>query len=316
MFEPDSINLEQEALIGTGRFGSVYRARSLKFNTYFALKTIPKGELTSDEMFHNEVEMLRHLCHPNIVNLYNFYTTTSSYNILMQYCENSTLKSCVLREGCLNTEKFATIFRQVLEAIKYCHSRNIAHRDLKPENILFDAYGRVQIADWGQGISSENGIVDTYCGTLSYASPECLNKCPFNVFKSDMYSLGVCMYFSVLGKVPWTETVPILKKEQILNNEYLIPPFVDNDIADVIRDLLNIDPLKRPSPDDLLKLPLFQIEDHHIVKGKRLPIPSFRISHKERRPSTSLSTIKNSIQYERRPSLQDLHIIRYTNINP
>lgn len=101
-------------------------------------------------------------------------------------------------------------------------------------------------------------MIDTYCGTLSYASPECISKQPLNAYKNDMYSIGVRMYFTVFGQDPWTEKVPVFKKQQIINNNYrLLPNTIDRQVSDVIYSLLHQDQFQRPSAKELLKLPLF-----------------------------------------------------------
>lgn len=271
--QEDFFELKQLDLLGEGRYGIVYKVYSHKFKTYFSLKKILKSKYSTDKIFYNEISILQSFIHPNIIKLYGFFTTSDSYNLISQLCTNGTLKTEVKKYGCFNVPKFSFVFRQILEAIAFSHSKKIAHCDLKPENILFDEYGRVQIADWGQAtaIDDDNGVITKDCGTLSYSSPKCIKKQQFNAYKNDLYSIGVCMYFSVYGQDPWTEKVPIFKKQQIINNNYrILPSSVDKEVTNIIYQLLNIDESKRPSAKEVLELPLFQkcFSESHFCLGK------------------------------------------------
>lgn len=89
------------------------------------------------------------------------------------------------------------IFSQIVSAIEYLHSLDIAHRDLKPENVLLNHFNEVKVADFGFAIfcrdaNSNNRILTkTYCGTMEYMPPEVLkNSDGYNAMFFDIWSLG------------------------------------------------------------------------------------------------------------------------------
>lgn len=95
--------------------------------------------------------------------------------IVIELAEGGELFDYVANAGAFDYITARTYFHQLIDALSYAHSKNIAHRDLKPENLLFDSQFRLKVADWGFAtvVKDKN---TTVLGTESYMAPEIHNK--------------------------------------------------------------------------------------------------------------------------------------------
>jgi serine/threonine protein kinase len=111
----------------------------------------------------------------------------------------------LLRKVKVFDEKSAKIyFRQLVQAIAYCHRQNICHRDIKLENILINEEGRIKLIDFGFSQMCNNKTrLSIHCGTPPYMSPEITSKSTYNGQKSDVWALGVSLYLMLHGKFPF-----------------------------------------------------------------------------------------------------------------
>jgi serine/threonine protein kinase len=148
-------------VLGVGSTSTCHRCLNKKSDLHFACKIIDK-RLIEDrfqgmmEQFHTEIEALRNLQHPNIIQLYDVYITEEKIFIVMELMEGGELFDYVVQKGTLTEDEAATIVRSVTSALVYMHSKNIVHRDLKPENLLLRRRPRqagdsieVKIIDFG-----------------------------------------------------------------------------------------------------------------------------------------------------------------------
>lgn len=238
-------------LIGRGSFAEVYLCQSKKYYDKFAVKRV----LNQTEQMQAESEALICLDHPYIIKLYEVFNDDISQYLVMEYCPNSTLK----KKGKLDYERFLYYSKQILEALSYCHSKNIAHRDIKPENIFLDKYNRIKLADFGlakrfdhESISSEN------CGSLMYCSPEIVTKQPFSPFKADVWALGVTFYFMATGSYPFPhhsqkELIKVISLGSIDYSNVNI----NHKIKSLIQKMTAKIPNSRPDLKELLSLPIY-----------------------------------------------------------
>ena len=148
-------------VLGVGSTSTCHRCIDKEKGVHYACKVIDK-RLIEDrfqgmmEQFHTEIEALRSLNHPNIIQLFDVYITKEMIFIVMELMEGGELFDYVVQKGTLTEEEAAAIVRRVTGALVYMHSKNIVHRDMKPENLLLRRVPRsssdsveVKIIDFG-----------------------------------------------------------------------------------------------------------------------------------------------------------------------
>lgn len=202
------------SVIGKGGMSVVYRAKTKDTGKVVAVKTLRTQGLT-DEMlvkrFQREAELLSRLNHPRIVNLHAYGTSARGQPyFVMDFLRGENLTDVLKREDHLAPERFQDIFVQVCAAIEHAHKHNAIHRDIKPGNIMLTRQGRtvdyVKIVDFGIAMISEEAQRLTRMGEVwgspIYMSPEQCMGATVDL-RSDIYSLGIVMFESLTGRVPF-----------------------------------------------------------------------------------------------------------------
>jgi serine/threonine-protein kinase len=209
--------LEKE--IARGGFGIVFLTRDQQLlSKLVVLKVLRANMLENDyvlQKFRQEVEALTRLDHPGIVGVLDTGTLPDGNPfIVMQYIEGGSLRNILSSQG-IEFERAAHIIRTVGRALTFAHEKGILHRDLKPENIMLQSLAndeQPKIIDFGIARVKDSQIApetttDIAVGTVSYMSPEQLNRHPLGP-TSDVYALGVIAYEMLTGRHPFNpETV-------------------------------------------------------------------------------------------------------------
>ena len=122
--------------IGSGSYGTVFLTQNILTKGNFAMKKIEKDseDLLLDNEIMDEIEILKKLDHPYLVNILEFYNTSSSYYIINDYCPYGELYNQITNK--FSETQISVIFRQIFSGLAYLHANDIIHRDLKLENIL------------------------------------------------------------------------------------------------------------------------------------------------------------------------------------
>lgn len=143
-----------DSTIGKGKFGSVWLCRCKSSGVEFACKTLKKGE----ETVQREVEIMQHLSgHPGVVTLHAVYEDSDCFHLVMELCSGGRLIDLLNKEGILSEQRAASVMKELMVVIKYCHEMGVVHRDLKPENILLTTAGKMKLADFGLAMRVVNG---------------------------------------------------------------------------------------------------------------------------------------------------------------
>ena len=245
--------------IGSGGFANVFKVHSSKYNKDFAAKVFGmSGHATKLASFSSEISVLKSLLHQNIVLVYDYFSEKSLMIIILEYCEHGSIANLIKDGVGINPRSVRRTLEGIVMAFKYLHSENIAHRDIKPANILLDSYGRPKIADFGlsQKMDDRSGRVWRFGGSLPFLAPEILKRESYNPFSADVWSLGVTIYLIVTGNLPWPAGKELT--ESIIQGEYTIPETVSDDLAEVIRACLKVDPAERLTMSQIADLPYFQ----------------------------------------------------------
>jgi tRNA A-37 threonylcarbamoyl transferase component Bud32 len=198
-----------ERQIGAGATARVWLAFDNVLERRVAVKMLDTplgGESAHVERFRREARAVAKLQHPHIVTVLDSGEHDGMPFIVLEYVEGETLKERIRRVGRLTVTEAVAFTIEVARALDAAHSRGIVHRDVKPQNILLDAEGGAKITDFGIARSgNEDGLTvgGRVLGTTDYVSPE--QALGHEVTgQSDLYSLGVVLYESLTGTVPFS----------------------------------------------------------------------------------------------------------------
>ena len=246
--------------LGTGSFGSVYivkRKENQKIYAMKRVKLINLGEKEKQNSF-NEVRLLASFSHPNIIGYKEafFDEKSSTLNIVMEYADDgdlsSKIKDNIKKHVQFDESTIWSILIQILEGLNYLHKSRIIHRDLKSANIFLTKKGIVKIGDLNVSIIAKKNLAVTQTGTPYYAAPEVWEHESYNN-KCDLWSVGCITYEMACLRVPFRGTSIHQLYINIIKGKYEeIPNIYSNDLKNIIKLILCIDPMKRPSAEDLL----------------------------------------------------------------
>ncbi len=193
--------------IGIGGMAEVYRAQDNVLGRLVAVKVM-LPQYAADEnftqRFKQEAASAANLQSPYIVNVYDWGQDDGTYYIVMEYVRGSDLKTAIKQRGAINQRKVAEIGSQVCQALSVAHGLDIIHRDIKPQNIMVQPDGNVKVMDFGiaRAKNSTKEQTSSVLGTAHYISPEQAQGKELTA-ASDIYSLGVVLYESATGQLPF-----------------------------------------------------------------------------------------------------------------
>jgi WD40 repeat protein len=216
--------------LGQGGMGAVYKARHLRLNRVVALKVI--GDTVNARpadlvRFSQEAEVIAHLQHPNIVQIYEVGEYADGSYLALEYVDGSTLDRQV--NGIPQPPREAGRLVEVLaRAVQYAHEQKIIHRDLKPANVLLTAAGAPKIADFGLarpvGLGSGLTTTGAVMGTPSYMAPEQADGRLTHLGPhTDTYALGAILYECLTGRPPF-QGATILDTLMQVRQQDPVPP--------------------------------------------------------------------------------------------
>ncbi|KAH0540894.1 testis-specific serine/threonine-protein kinase 4-like isoform X1 [Cotesia glomerata] len=200
--------------IGNGSYATVKIAESHRHKCQVAIKIISKFQAPSDYLMKflpREIEVIKGLKHPNLIRFLQAIETTHRVYIIMEFAQNGNLLDTIRRDLYIDERRSRKWFKQLVDAVDYCHTRGIVHRDIKCENLLMDKSLNIKLSDFGfargQVTKTDGTIVlsETFCGSYAYASPEILRGIPYQPQMSDIWSLGVVLYAMVYGRLPFDD---------------------------------------------------------------------------------------------------------------
>jgi serine/threonine protein kinase len=280
-------------VIGRGKTCTVVLATDMKGKKEFACKIISKQHFKSNsnvQRFMAELKIIQTVRHPNIVEFYEYFEDSINFYLIEEFCKNGDLGVAVINSKSFTEPRASTIMYQILRALDYLHSRNIAHRDIKPENVLLDDKYNVKLADFGFAVNSDGScLCRTLCGTLQYIAPEVLSGNPYDPMKADVWSCGVLLFAIVTGTFPWKKKNFSALKNEIINNNISVPHNLSVECRDIILKLCEKNVDNRISIHDAFMHPFVQsaanfvqdvkVKEEEQIKSKRTfstPLPRLR----------------------------------------
>lgn len=279
--------MRNEKPLGTGSFAVVFRAIDNKFKTTVAVKVshYPNDHGLDDVKKKDKKKAMRaikkelfaflQIVHPHIIRMYHFFfvagpTQTNLY-LFMQFGAGGDLSTLLKMKGPFDESTCRLWMAQILSAMTYLHTQNIAHRDLKLNNIMLDSHDDILIADFGLShlVSDGGGLLEakTYCGTPPYMAPEVFEKRfnrnlmnkAYDPFAVDVWALGVILYVLMTTLYPFEigkqgkalRKMKSGKKVRFDMSKMRAPP--SSLIEDWLTKVFNPNPKKRPKITELTK---------------------------------------------------------------
>jgi serine/threonine protein kinase len=168
-----------------------------------------------------EVMILRQTRHKNIVRLYEYFETEKHILFVIELSAGGDLLNYVRKRRQLKEDVAKSVFKQLIEGLRYCHSKSILHRDIKLDNILLSVDGEIKICDFGVSKLVRRGEKMTeQCGTPAYIAPEILLDKGYEGFMADIWSAGVVLYAMLYGTVPFKANNMSELQKMIIKGKY------------------------------------------------------------------------------------------------
>lgn len=286
-----------------GSTSTCHRCIELSTGESRACKIIDKGEIdptyqNSLDQFYSEINTLRSLQHPNIIQLFDVYITEDKIYIVMELMSGGELFDYVVKKGTLTEEEASRIVRKVTDALVYMHSKNVIHRDLKPENLLLARNPRsshdieVKIIDFGLSkiMDERSDVASSFLGTRGYLAPEMIQRRLYT--KSvDAWALGVIVFVLLCGCLPFDDDCQSIPSSPDLRAKFTLRfPRWAKDLSKSAKDLLNhlldVDSRRRYTAE--------QAFDHPWVRGETASRDSLLQSPGRIKPSPGMKQKKSS----------------------
>jgi len=244
-----------EEKIGHGQSSIVYRA-SYNGKTY-AVKAIFKPT----RFIENEKRAVTELDHPNILKCACCVEERGYIFFVMPWCPKTLSALLDERDTPFSEDEAKVIMKQLIRGLQYAHDCHFVHRDLKPENILVNN-GKYIIADWGLcSTFTDTSYLAENVGSFLFSSPEVVNGRPYRGPEIDVWSLGCILYELVTQATPFYfegDTKPKVRRSisasRYANDSYLT---LSDDLRDLLKMMLDINPVKRISLDLIFTHPWF-----------------------------------------------------------
>lgn len=240
--------------LGKGTYGKVKLAIEKDTGRKYAVKTIRKDRIKGKkDMRHirREMKIMSSLHHPNIIQIHEVFENHDKIVIVMEYAPEGELYDHLADKKITSEEESRVFFKQIVSAVQYCHKLGVVHRDLKLENILLGEDFQIKIADFGlANIFKSDQLLETFCGSPLYASPEIVNGIPYVGPEVDSWSMGVLLYALVYGMMPFDGSDYKTLTRQISHGEYSRQTKYP-DAADLISRMLVVESTSRANIDEI-----------------------------------------------------------------
>lgn len=241
-------------LLGKGTFAKVYYARCVRTGQSVAIKVIDKKKVTKMgimDRIEREISVMRLVKHPNIVHLHEVMATKTKIYFVMEYAKGGELFNKVVEQGKLEEDVARKYFRQLINAVEFCHGRGVYHRDLKPENILLDEDENLKVSDFGLSALTKcrrsDGMLHTTCGTPAYVAPEIIGRNGYDGVAADVWSCGVVLFVLMAGYLPFHDSNLMEMYRKIGQAEYKFPKWFSPKTRKLLSKMLDPNPSSRIS---------------------------------------------------------------------
>ena len=247
--------------LGRGKFGNVYMAREKASKVVVALKVIFKKQVEKHNVhaqLKDEIEIQTRLKHPGILRMYGYFHDEKRVYLVLELAPGGELFKRLQAQKHFDERTTAKWIRQLASALQLVHAHHVMHRDIKPENLLLDADDNLKIADFGWSTISKSKR-NTFCGTLDYLAPEMLQEGVYD-HRIDIWALGVLMYECLFGAPPFEVPDSVEATHECIKERAVSfpdEPSISDDAKALILHLLQKEPAKRPTLEEVIAHPWF-----------------------------------------------------------
>lgn len=239
--------------LGHGQFGFVQQAEVIATGELVAVKIIENGKMIPEQL-QSELHCHAQLDHNHVLHLIEAVDLDDCVAMVLELASGGDLFDFIVpHTRGLPEDTARPLFKQLLQALSYCHSKRVAHRDLKPENILLKD-GQVKLADFGLAVQFDPDVPLTdSVGSPNYAAPELLKRGGTHDGRQvDAWAAGVVLFAMLAGRLPFDRDVLQDLFRDISCGRYEIPGFFSPEAGDLIRRLLTLDASRRMTVDEAL----------------------------------------------------------------
>ncbi|XP_066507416.1 mitogen-activated protein kinase kinase kinase 1 isoform X2 [Hoplias malabaricus] len=262
--------------IGLGAFSSCYQAQDVGTGTLMAVKQVTYVRNTSSEQeevveaLREEIRMMSHLNHPNIIRMLGATCEKNNYNLFVEWMAGGSVSHLLNKYGAFKEGVIINYTEQLLRGLAYLHENQIIHRDIKGANLLIDSTGqRLRIADFGAAarLASKGTGAGEFqgqlLGTIAFMAPEVLRGQQYGR-SCDVWSVGCAIIEMSCAKPPWnaekhSNHLALIFKIASATTAPTIPPHLSPGLRDVTLRCLELQPAERPPSRELLKHPIFRL---------------------------------------------------------
>lgn len=297
-------------ILGKGAFATVYQLATRMNGELFAGKELEKRRFMKngmlDHRLDNEMQIMKDIKHPNVVQYVDYVETDDHLYIIMEYVRCGDIAGYMQGHGTLPERLAKTMTQQILSALAYLHEKNITHRDIKPDNILISSEEPfvVKLTDFGLSkvVKNNDTFLKTFCGTLLYCAPEVFPHYDNYIASKrakrrrggkqhrsygssvDIWSYAAVLWFVLCGTPPFEGVVDGNGKgmfQKIMETPLDTTPLIEQGVSDTCIDLLlrmlDTDPLSRPDELTCLKHPWLRegsaLDNFNVLEGGLDSIP-------------------------------------------
>ncbi|XP_010706105.1 serine/threonine-protein kinase ICK isoform X1 [Meleagris gallopavo] len=277
--------------LGDGTYGSVLLGRSIESGELIAIKKMKRKFYSWEECMNlREVKSLKKLNHANVVKLKEVIRENDHLYFVFEYMKENLYQLMKERNKLFPEATVRNIMYQILQGLAFIHKHGFFHRDLKPENLLCMGPELVKIADFGlaREIRSRPPYTD-YVSTRWYRAPEVLLRSTSYSSPIDIWAVGcimaevytlrplfpgaseidtifkICQVLGTPKKNDWPEGYQLSSSmnfrwpQCVPNNLKTLIPNASSEAVQLMRDMLQWDPKKRPTASQALRYPYFQV---------------------------------------------------------
>lgn len=236
-----------------------------------AVKILEKAKITDVndvERVAREINILKTIRHPNIIQLYEIIETPKQLYLIMEYASGGELFEYIVNHQRVKELEACLFFQQIIAGVEYISKLNIVHRDLKPENLLLDHKKRIKIVDFGLSNTYKTGqLLKTACGSPCYAAPEMISGKRYNGTQVDIWSCGVILFAMICGYLPFEDSNTSMLYKKIISGDYKCPKYMSEEAKELVGKILNTNPAERFTIENIKNHKWFKLVNQDLHPG-------------------------------------------------